>query len=649
MLDEDGGCGSDADEVVLDKAEGLQGLGIQCPALGPDGIQVLLAGSFGQSLLIAAVDSGDFLVPPVGSCPQRLQGGGVGLAVAAGGGHQIGIQSLRQIVAGGGQIQLQSGCLIQVDGQRTEGVQIGVHHVGAVGIPVVGGGVVALLNPTLLAVLGAGDVDEVRYAGGPVGDAVLHGVGVHRLAADAAGVHVVNRLGQKTGFFHKGLGQCGKLGDAADLSLLHAVVEGGQLKVQQSDGLAGPLGMGGVDHFPGAGGPVKLGARGAPLLGAVGDEADVVFRLVTGIRHGFGHGQHQADGAAVVLEAVEVDVIVAGHQDLLLRAAALQGAHHIVAGSLLRLHDVVHHQGSGVVSRGQSLRQLEILVLADADAGDHILGANVLHIDHVVGIGGVAAHIVGDDGAGAVESGLIHILVDPGHIPLVHAHQSDLAFHVHPLVLGGGAGAHVHQLGGNAVSVRAVGGVGGGHDLDIGVGDGERGVVELPLIHGDRHLFHRQADGLHLGGDVVGGSVLGIGTGGAPAQFVGQIGGIVGQGLGDLVGVFLVYLLQIGGYQGLGILSGRGLWLLIRLGAGSQGQQQSCCGGCGNQAFPHLFFSPPNVWSGKAAKKPWRRYTPWLEHKESYSSPVTGARTVQSDSSLLLTVHKLMCVSTHRL
>ena len=49
----------------------------------------------------------------------------------------------------------------------------------------------------------------------------------------------------------------------------------------------------------------------------------------------------------------------------------------------------------------------------------------------------------------------------------------------------------------------AAGGVGGGHDADVGTLHGQGGIVELPLVYRDGHLLYFQADALHLGGDVV--------------------------------------------------------------------------------------------------------------------------------------------------
>ena len=149
--------------------------------------------------------------------------------------------------------------------------------------------------------------------------------------------------------------------------------------------------MRGVDHFPGAGRPVELCAGCAPFLRAVGDEQDVVLWLIAGIDHALSHGQDEPDSAAVILKAVEIHIVMTGDDDLLLIAASLQPADHIVAGALLLLHLIVHDERGHVIACLDRFRKLAVLTGTDADAGHHILGADILHVDHLIRVCGVPA------------------------------------------------------------------------------------------------------------------------------------------------------------------------------------------------------------------------------------------------------------------
>lgn len=167
---------NDAHKAVLRGAVCVQGQLVQDLALRPDGIQLLLRGIGGRGGLIAGVDVRDLPVQGLGSGPQLVDGGEVGGAVCPGGGGQLLIEGLLQVVAGQGQVQGQGRGLVEIDGQGAEVIEVGLHDVGGIGVPVVRQGVVAVLGP---AALKAGDIDEVRHTVPAVGDAVLLGVGVH--------------------------------------------------------------------------------------------------------------------------------------------------------------------------------------------------------------------------------------------------------------------------------------------------------------------------------------------------------------------------------------------------------------------------------------------------------------------------------------
>ena len=176
-----------------------------------------------------------------------------------------------------------------------------------------------------------------------------------------------------------------------------------------------------------------------------------------------------------------------------------------------------------------------------------------------------------------MEPGLVGEVIDPAFLP-VHGHEDDLALHVLALIVLGKAGAAVHDLRREALRPRAIGGIGSGHDVDVRPGDGQGGIVELPAIHGDGDLLHlREADGGHLLGQEVCSGVLRVAAGGAPAQLVGEVVLVVGQGLRDLLHIALVHL----GKVVLDVLThGKGGRLAAAAGtavsaaaAGSQGEQ----------------------------------------------------------------------------
>ena len=305
------------------------------------------------------------------------------------------------------------------------------------------------------------------------------------------------------------------------------------------------------------------------------DEEDVVFRLIAGVHHALGHAQDQADGGAVVLECLEEEVIVGGDDDLLVGGAAGDAAHHVIGGALVRLQHVVQNQRRLVMTGGNGLLDLLGLVDADADGGHPVHVGVGLNGHHVVGILGVVRQGVGHKGRRAMEPCLVGEVVDPAFLP-VHGHQGDLALHILALVVLGKAGAAVHDLRREALRLRAVGGIGSGHDVDVRPGDGQGGVIELPAVHGDGDLLHiRQADGGHLPGQEIRRGVLRVAAGGAPAQLVGEVVLIVGQGLRQLLDVALVHLgevvLNVLTHGERGVLTAAGATAAAA--AGSQGEQ----------------------------------------------------------------------------
>ncbi len=117
--------------------------------------------------------------------------------------------------------------------------------------------------------------------------------------------------------------------------------------------------------------------------------------------------------------------------------------------------------------------------------------------------------------------GLIGRVVDPPVVSLVDVHQHQLAPHIQPVQLGGGTGARVDQgvvPGAFGVEVGLVAAQLGGVLVARFVFISKASVVEVPPVQRKAVLFHRKADGTHLGGQQLAGLELGPAAGGAVAQ-----------------------------------------------------------------------------------------------------------------------------------
>ena len=266
-----------------------------------------------------------------------------------------------------------------------------------------------------------------------------------------------------------------------------------------------------------------------------------------------------------------------GDDDLLVRGAAGDPAHYIISSTLVRLQLIVQDQRRLVVSVGDGRLNLLGLVDADADGGHPVHIGVGLDSHHVIGVLGVRRERIGHNRRRAMEPGFVGVVVDPAFLP-VHGNEGNLALHVLALIILGKAGAAVHDLCRETLRPRAAGGIGSGHDVDVRPRDGQGGIIELPAVHRDGDLLHvRKADSSHLLGQEVCRGVLRVAAGGAPAQLVGEVVLVVGQGLRDLLHVALVHL----GKVVLDVLThGKGGRLAAAAGtavsaaaAGSQGEQ----------------------------------------------------------------------------
>ena len=351
-----------------------------------------------------------------------------------------------------------------------------------------------------------------------------------------------------------------------------------------------------VDHLPGTHGPVVLGVGGAPLLGAVEAEDNVVLGLVVGVDHGLGHGQHQANGAVVVLEAGEVDVVVAAHDDLVVGGLAGDAAQQVVGGAALA-DLVVHHQLGGDGALGELFLDGLGVGKADGQGGDGGGAADVLAVEGVVGDLGEAPHVGGQDGGSALVLGLQHGVGDPPVGALVDVDEDDLARHVQALVVPHGTVAHVDDLGGEALG----GGGGGGVGVDVVFlpVHGEAGPVELPAVAVGGGLLHvGKADLLHEADEVVGGGVLGVAAGVPAAQLGVEEVRVGGELQGHVIGVVGGDGGQEGLVGGAGVIGGGlpggggGGGGLGRGAAGGQaGEQPQGQEQCGESSFQ--FCVPP--------------------------------------------------------
>ena len=335
-----------AQQIFLGKLEGGEVSCGQRPALRPQRLQSggvsLLPG--GGVVVIHLLDLGGHVL---GSQPERLQGGLVGLHIHTGLGHQSLIHRGEDAVILGGEVQAEGGGLVDVHGKGAVILQVEIHNGPIVGA---GGIVLAVVDvhiegeDGLHVLLEEEAVHRGGHTGGVVGEVVRVGIGLVSIGEYAVGEAAlgVGGVGVLVGeVVQHGVHLGGGVGAGVGAELV-----GGQLEVEEGQGLAHPLGVNIVDHLPGAHGPVVLGVGGAPLLGAVEAEDNVVFGLVAGVDHGLRHGQHQAHGAVVILEAGEVDVIMAAHDDLIVGGSARDAAHDIVGGAVLG-YLVVHHQGGG--------------------------------------------------------------------------------------------------------------------------------------------------------------------------------------------------------------------------------------------------------------------------------------------------------------
>ena len=367
-----------------------------------------------------------------------------------------------------------------------------------------------------------------------------------------------------------------------------------------------------VDHLPGTHSPVVLGVGGAPLLGSVQAEDDVVLRLVAGLHHGVGHGQHQAHGAVVVLEALEVNVIVAAHQNLMVGGLALEHARNIIGGTGVDLHLVVHLHGGADGAGLQLLLNLFRVGYADGQGGDAHRAADVLAVERIVGDLCKAANVGRQHAHCALVHGLQHGVGDPPVVALVDVQQDDLAGHVQALIVLPGPLVHIHDLGGQALGGGGCGGV--GIDVVVLAVDGQAGAVELPAVALGGLLLHvGQADVLHHADQVIGGGMLGITAGVAAALLGVEILRVGGQLQGDVVGIgrlgrvqiALVALRQRRGRDG---IIGGGL-----LPAGRQGKHQGQKQQQGQGLFQSLFllnscWVDRDIWIYKNAGDMWETY-----------------------------------------
>ena len=64
--------------------------------------------------------------------------------------------------------------------------------------------------------------------------------------------------------------------------------------------------------------------------------------------------------------------------------------------------------------------------------------------------------------------GLMHVLIDPCFVPLVHPGEHDLSFHIFALIGRGRAIADIHDGCADAIPIRAIGRIRCRHDVDIG-------------------------------------------------------------------------------------------------------------------------------------------------------------------------------------
>ena len=344
--------------------------------------------------------------------------------------------------------------------------------------------------------------------------------GLHRADdSHSLGVEVRHLVGQSAdALLQKAL----QLIHAAHL-MLFAVGVGGQLQIDVGDHPARPVRPDPEDLIVGAGGPVVAAVDHAPFLGGEGAEHQRLFGLVARQLQSPGHAQHQGNGGVVVLEALKIGIVVSAHQNHLVGVLAGQGAHDVVAlgfghhgGQCVQCH-----LGAAAEAKVSRFGQRGRVLSGDGEGRRLPRAADVLGVQRLLVHLAVAARLHRQNGRRAPQMGLVGRVVDPPVVALVDVHQHQLAPHVQPVQLGGGAGARVDEgvvLRALGVKVGLVAAQLGGAGAALFVFISKAGVVEVPPVQRKAVLFHRKADGAHLGGQQLAGLELGPAAGGAVAQ-----------------------------------------------------------------------------------------------------------------------------------
>ena len=305
--------------------------------------------------------------------------------------------------------------------------------------------------------------------------------------------------------------------------MLFAVGVGGQLQIDVGDHPARPVRPDPEDLVVGAGGPVVAAVDHAPLLGGESAEHQRLFGLVARQLQGAGHAQHQGNGGVVVLKALEIGVVVGADHDHLVGVLAGQGAHDVVAFRF-RHHGalcVQHHLGAAAEAKTRRPGQPGRVLSGHGEGRRLSRAADVLGVQRLLVHLAVAACLHRQNGRRTPQMGLIGRVVDPPVVSLVDVHQHQLAPHVQPVQLGGGTGARVDQgvvPGAFGVEVGLVTAQLGDVLAALFIFISKAGVVEVPPVQRKAVLFHRKADGAHLGGQQLAGLELGPAAGGAVAQ-----------------------------------------------------------------------------------------------------------------------------------
>ena len=307
--------------------------------------------------------------------------------------------------------------------------------------------------------------------------------------------------------------------------------------VEHHEGLLGPLGVQLGDHLPRADGPVALAVGLAPLLGAVEHEAQRLGRLVAALHHGLRHGEGHAAPEGVVEVGVVVTVHVRAHEDELV---ALAGDVAPDVGALAAQGDDgarVERHRCLPVALGDGLQHGRVAVAADGQRRRLVRAAGVLGAHGVVVVLAKAAHVAGDDGAGAQQVRLVGRVVDPPVVVLVDGDEHELARHIEALQVGRRAAPAVHDLQLLHVAVQRGGEAAQGDEvvLPLGAGQVEAGLLEGPVVAGEGFFrYVNKADLLHLRGH----EVDDLRLGGRPGAAVAHVGVVAERrdGIGHALG-----------------------------------------------------------------------------------------------------------------